>query len=157
MEREQGPAGWAATCCSRWTLDPPRQGVCPDLKGHLQTTVLTSVTIKVKVDGVPDVAQWVKNPELLQLWPRSKLWLRFHPWPGKFHMPRARPLKKKTKVQANDLTLYPLRLLATQSASKRLERSLSGYRSGVTPGAACGPAPPLSPSLPPAATGGLGP
>ena len=31
----------------------------------------------------PGLAQWVKDPALLQLWLRSQLWLRFDPWPGK--------------------------------------------------------------------------
>ena len=29
---------------------------------------------------------WVKDPALLQLWSRSKLWLGFDPQPGNFHM-----------------------------------------------------------------------
>ena len=69
--------------------------------------------------GVPDVAQWVKNPTAMaqvtaevqaqapaqcsgledlalpQLQCRLQLWLRFHPWPGNFHMLQTWPLKKK--------------------------------------------------------------
>ena len=41
------------------------------------------------------MAQWVKDPELPQLWHRSQLWLRFDPWPGNFHMPWVQPEKKK--------------------------------------------------------------
>ena len=35
--------------------------------------------------------QWVKDLALLQLW------LRFHPWPGNFHMPQVKPREKKKK------------------------------------------------------------
>ena len=35
--------------------------------------------------------QWVKDQELLQLWQRSQLWLRFDPWPRNFHMPQVQP------------------------------------------------------------------
>ena len=37
--------------------------------------------------GVPAVAQWVKDLALPQLWPRSKLQLGLNPWPGNFHVP----------------------------------------------------------------------
>ena len=36
--------------------------------------------------GVPAVTQWVKDPALPQLQPRSQLWLGFDPWPGNFHV-----------------------------------------------------------------------
>ena len=32
--------------------------------------------------SIPDLAQWVKNPALPQLWLRLKLRLRSDPWPG---------------------------------------------------------------------------
>ena len=34
---------------------------------------------KKKQRGVPTVAQWVKDPLLLQLWPRLQLWLEYIP------------------------------------------------------------------------------
>ena len=46
---------------------------------------------------VPNVAQGVKDPALLQLWHRSKLWLGFEPWPGSFHMPWVWVKKEKKK------------------------------------------------------------
>ena len=36
--------------------------------------------------GSLGLVQWVKDPELLQLWHRSQLWLSFDPWSGNFHM-----------------------------------------------------------------------
>ena len=33
-------------------------------------------------DSIPGLAQWLKDPVLLQLWLRLSLWLRSHPWPG---------------------------------------------------------------------------
>ena len=49
--------------------------------------------------GVPTVAQWVKDPALLQLWHRSKLWLGFDPSPGNFHMFQGQPKKVKKKKE----------------------------------------------------------
>jgi len=46
---------------------------------------------------IPCPLQWVRDPALLPLWCKSKLWLGFDPWPGNFHVPRA-PLKKKRKM-----------------------------------------------------------
>ena len=40
-------------------------------------------------------AQWVKDPDLLQLWHRSALWLRFHPWPRNSRMLQVQGKKKK--------------------------------------------------------------
>ena len=45
--------------------------------------------------GIPVVAHWAKDPVLLQLWHRSQLWLRFHPWPRNFHMPGSKKGKRK--------------------------------------------------------------
>ena len=79
--------------------------------------------VQNSIDGTPTVAQRVKNlnvaaqvtpeervwspskhselqdPALPQLPHRSQLQLRFNPWPGNFHMPRVRPLKKKEILQ----------------------------------------------------------
>ena len=33
---------------------------------------------------IPSLAQWFKDPALLQLWHRLLLWLEFNPWPGGF-------------------------------------------------------------------------
>ena len=41
------------------------------------------------------MVQWVKDLVLPQLRHRLKLWLRFDPWPGNFHM---QPKKKKKKI-----------------------------------------------------------
>ena len=48
------------------------------------------------IPGVPDVAKWVKDPVLPQLWLRSYQ-LRFDPWPGNFHVLWVRQKKKKKK------------------------------------------------------------
>ena len=37
----------------------------------------------------------LKDPVLLQLWCRLKLWLGFDPWPGNFHVLRVYPKQKK--------------------------------------------------------------
>lgn len=37
----------------------------------------------------------IKDPALLQLWPRSQLWLEFDPWPKNFYMPQVWLKKKK--------------------------------------------------------------
>ena len=51
------------------------------------------MALEAKV-GSSLVAQWAKDPAL------SLLWLRFDPWPGKFHMPWERQKKKKKKKKA---------------------------------------------------------
>ena len=38
-------------------------------------------------DLIPGLAQWIKDPLLLQLWYRSQLQLRLDPWPRNFHVP----------------------------------------------------------------------
>jgi len=43
--------------------------------------------------------QWVKDLAVLQLWCRSKLWLRYDPCPGNFQMLQVW-LKKKKKKRA---------------------------------------------------------
>ena len=43
---------------------------------------------------IPDLAQWVKDPVLLQLWLRSQLPLRSDPWPGTPYA-TGQPKKKK--------------------------------------------------------------
>ena len=30
---------------------------------------------------IPGLAQWLKDPAFLQLWLKSRLWLRYDPWP----------------------------------------------------------------------------
>ena len=47
--------------------------------------------------GVP-VAQWIKDLAWSLQWLRLLLWLGFHPWPGKFHVPQAWPKKKKKSL-----------------------------------------------------------
>ena len=37
---------------------------------------------------IPGLAQWVKDPALLQLWPTLQPRLIFDPWPWNFHMPQ---------------------------------------------------------------------
>ena len=56
--------------------------------------------------GVPPVAQWVKDPVLLQLWQRSQLWLGISPWPRDFHMLQMRPKKKQRKNYVYNLDRY---------------------------------------------------
>ena len=46
---------------------------------------------------VSAVVQWVKDPALIQLWHRLKLWLGFDSWSRNIHMPQVRPNKKKKK------------------------------------------------------------
>ena len=46
------------------------------------------------------MAQRVKDLESSLQRVGSRLWLRFDPWPGKFHMPRAWP---KTKVRCSEI------------------------------------------------------
>lgn len=56
------------------------------------------------------MAQQVKNPALLQQRCGVQLRHRFEPWPGNFHMVRARPeAKGKEKKQEGDLTWPPSR------------------------------------------------
>ena len=43
------------------------------------------------------MAQGVKDQVLSQLWHRSKLQLRFDPWPGNFQIPWVQPKKKGKK------------------------------------------------------------
>ena len=57
--------------------------------------MIKSKANKIARLGVPIVAQWVKDPALLQLWHRSQLWLGFNPWPGNLHMSQVWLLKKK--------------------------------------------------------------
>ena len=39
----------------------------------------------------PTWSSGLKNLALLQLWHRSQLWLKYHLWPGNFHMPQVWP------------------------------------------------------------------
>ena len=58
--------------------------------------------------GGASSAQWVKNPALLQLWHRSQLQLKFHLWPGNFHMPWVLLKKEKQKkMQSHKLCVIP--------------------------------------------------
>ena len=43
------------------------------------------------------MAQWVKDPALMQLWLRLHLRLGFDPWPRNFHVLCVWPKKKKKK------------------------------------------------------------
>ena len=42
----------------------------------------SGLMIQLVLVVISSPAQWVKDPALLQLWHRSKLRLRFDPWPG---------------------------------------------------------------------------
>lgn len=55
--------------------------------------------LKIFEPRVPNVAQRVKDPALLQLWHRSQLQLGFHTWPRNFHMPCMWPKKRKKEMQ----------------------------------------------------------
>ena len=48
--------------------------------------------------SIPNLAQWVKDPEGPQLWRRPQLRLRFNPWPRNFRMLWVWPKKKKKKI-----------------------------------------------------------
>ena len=48
--------------------------------------------------SISGLAQWVKDPVLLQLWHRLQMWLGFRSWPRNFHMLWVQPRKEnKTK------------------------------------------------------------
>ena len=49
--------------------------------------------------SIPGLVQWVKDPELLQLWHRSWLWLGFSPWLETLHMLLVQPKKEKKKIK----------------------------------------------------------
>ena len=62
-------------------------------------------------EGVPTVAQWVKDVVLLQLWYRSQLQLGFDPWPVNFHMVQgAASWKRKTKKREKNKLRTPFLL-----------------------------------------------
>ena len=46
---------------------------------------------------IPNLAQWVEDPALSQLWHRLQLQLGFDLWPGNLHTQWVQPLKKKKK------------------------------------------------------------
>ena len=43
------------------------------------------------------MAQWAKDPVLLQLWCRSQLWIRFSPWSRNFYIYATCMAKKREK------------------------------------------------------------
>ena len=45
------------------------------------------------------VAQWVKDPVLLQLWHRLEPQNRFNPWPRNFYMPGCSQKENSGKVE----------------------------------------------------------
>ena len=49
--------------------------------------------------SIPGLEQWVKDPELPQLWHTSELWLGFDPWPRNFQIPQMWQKKKKRKKE----------------------------------------------------------
>ena len=53
---------------------------------HSSTGVNDLACLCGGASSITNLVQWVKDPELLQLWYRSQLWLGFHPWPRNFHM-----------------------------------------------------------------------
>ena len=53
-------------------------------------TAVAQVTAEVQVQSLAWISG-LKNRALPQLWCRSKLWLGFSAWPGKFHMPQVQP------------------------------------------------------------------
>ena len=61
--------------------------------------------------------QLVKYPALLQPWCRSKLWLKFDPWPGNFHMLWVQPKKKKGEKERNCCSLPSLQQPSPWSVS----------------------------------------
>ena len=56
------------------------------------------------IKGVPAVAQWVKDPVLLQLWQRLQMQLRFSPWPRE--IPYAMGVAEKGKKNYNPFFLH---------------------------------------------------
>ena len=60
--------------------------------------MVRTATIKKSTNRSALVAQWVRDPALVPIWLRSLLWCRFDPWPGNFHVQRARPPPPKKKV-----------------------------------------------------------
>ena len=57
---------------------------------HLTAGILVAAEVWVRS---PAWHSGLEDPGL------PKLWLRFNPWPGNFHMPWGQPLKKKNKKQ----------------------------------------------------------
>ena len=66
---------------------------------HLPKSVVGKTECKKWITGSSPVAQWVKDPVLLQLWCRLQLWWGFDPWPGIFHMLQVWSKKKKKKKE----------------------------------------------------------
>lgn len=58
--------------------------------------VIRELCIKKRTAGVPSVAQWVKDPGLLQH--RLQLKFGFNPWPGDVYRQQMQPLEKKKKT-----------------------------------------------------------
>ena len=67
---------------------------------------------------------WVKDLVFLQLWHRSKLWLRFDPWPGNFQMPQGQPKEKKRYIVFTKNKICQINLI---SAFERIN-TLGGQR-----------------------------
>ena len=52
---------------------------------------------KRKRSGSSQMAEWVKDSALLQLWYRLQLQCGFDPWPRNFHMPQFPPPTPKKR------------------------------------------------------------
>ena len=69
----------------------------------------------------------VKDPALPELWRKSQLQLRFIFWPGNFHVPWVRPLKKeKRSKEAMPLKsmIFTVRKKYTNKKSKYVRNTL---------------------------------
>jgi len=56
------------------------------------------ISVEVWVRSWSWLAQWVKDPALLQLWRKLQLWLRFDPRLENFHMPQGWLEKKNCEI-----------------------------------------------------------
>ena len=63
------------------------------------------VPIKGRINWSSPLTLGVKELGLSQLWPGSKLWPKFHPWPGNFRMLWAWPKTKQNKTKQNKTKL----------------------------------------------------
>ena len=86
--------------------------------------------------GVPNVAQLVKDSVLLQLWSRSQLALGFDPWPGNFHMPQVQPKKEKQIYNKNQpgrlWSAHPMEYYSAMTRNEMLTLTTTGMASENT-------------------------
>ena len=96
-------------CCERWCRLQTWLGSCiavavveaggcsSDSASSLGTSTCCKCSPKKQTNQPREhfrVVQWVKDPELLQLWHRSQLQL----WPGNFHIVWVQPKQKSNRV-----------------------------------------------------------